>query len=390
MKRELARARKNVLKGHPHGMTNCPKRGKDAFKSTLSRPKSGLTLKKAQVTRRNGLRYVTDSMPGIRRKRVGRGFTYIGVNGQRIRDRERIKRIKALVIPPAWTDVWICPNTKGHIQVTARDSKSRKQYLYHPRYRAIQDETKFGQMLAFSEILPLIRKRVERDLSLSGLPREKMLATVVRLLEKTLIRVGNDESARERKSFGLTTLRNRHVEIAGSNLRFEFRGKSGVVHSVAISDLRVARIVRRCQTLPGEELLQYLDEEGRRQTVDSGDINAYLRKITGEDVSAKDFRTWAGTMLAATALRDLGPSKSQREAKSNIVRALDQVAKRLGNTRTVCRKYYVHPAVIDAYMKGMVLRGAPASTKHKRKRASTALRQEEKTVLEFLRKCPGC
>ncbi len=390
MKRELARARKSVLKRDPRGMTNCPKWGKDVSKPALSRPKSSLTLKKAQVTRRNGLRYVTDSKPGIRRKRVGRGFTYIGVDGQRIRDREEIKRIKALVIPPAWTDVWICPNTKGHIQVTARDGKSRKQYLYHPRYREIRDETKFGQMLAFSEILPLIRRRVERDLSFPGLPREKVLATVVLLLEKTLIRVGNDESARERKSFGLTTLRNRHVEIAGWNLRFEFRGKSGVMHSVAISDRRVARIVRRCQTLPGEELFQYLDEKGRRQTVDSGDINAYLRKITGEDVTAKDFRTWAGTVLAATALRDFGPSKSQREAKSNIVRAIDQVAKRLGNTRTVCRKYYVHPAVIEAYMKGIVLSAPPSQGKHKRICASTALRQEEKAVLEFLRNCPGC
>jgi DNA topoisomerase-1 len=243
-------------------------------------------------------------------------------------------------------------------------------------------------MLAFSETLPLIREQVERDLSLPGLPQEKVLAMVVRLLEKTLIRVGNEESARERNSFGLTTLRNRHVEIAGSNLRFEFRGKSGIMHSVAISDRRVARIVQRCQTLPGEELFQYLNEEGRRQTVDSGDINAYLRKITGEDITAKDFRTWAGTMLAATALRDLGPSKSKREAKSNIVCAIDQVAKRLGNTRTVCRKYYVHPAVIDAYLKGMVLRGLQPLAEHKRQHTSAALRQEEKAILEFLRKWP--
>jgi DNA topoisomerase-1 len=324
-------------------------------------------------------------MPGIRRKRMGRGFTYVGVDGQRIRDREEIKRIKALVIPPGWTDVWICRSPNGHIQATARDGKTRKQYRYHPLYREIRDETKFGQMLAFSEILPLIRKHVERDLSLRGLRREKVLATVVWLLEKTLIRVGNDESAREGSSFGLTTLRGRHVQIAGSNLRFEFRGKSGVMHSVAISDRRVARIVQRCQTLPGEELFKYLDEEGWRHTVDSGDINAYLRKITGKEITAKDFRTWAGTMLAATALRDLGPSKSKREAKSNIVRTIDQVAKRLGNTRAVCRKYYVHPAVIDAYMKGIVMPGAPTSPQHRRKRASAALRREEKAVLEFLR-----
>ncbi len=369
-------------------MTNCSECGKDVSKSAPSRPKCGHTLKKARVTGPSDLQYVTDSMPGIRRKRVGRGFTYIGVDGQRIRDREEIKRIKALVIPPAWTEVWICLNPNGHIQVTARDGKGRKQYLYHLRYRKIRDETKFGQMLAFSEILPLIRERVERDLSLPGLPQEKVLAMVVRLLEKTLIRVGNEESARERNSFGLTTLRNRHVEIAGSNLKFEFRGKSGVMHSVAISDRRVARIVQRCQTLPGEMLFQYLNEEGRRQTVDSGDINAYLRKITGEDITAKDFRTWAGTMLAATALRDLGPSKSKREAKSNIVCAIDQVAKRLGNTRTVCRKYYVHPAVIDAYLKGMVLRGLQPLAEHKRHHSSTALRQEEKAVLKYLRKWP--
>ena len=366
-------------------MTNCTKRGKNVSKSAVSRPKRGLASKKAPVTRPKGLRYVTDSMPGIRRKRMGRGFTYVGVDGQRIRDREEIKRIKALVIPPGWTDVWICRSPNGHMQATARDGKTRKQYLYHPRYREIRDETKFGQMLAFSEILPLIRKHVERDLSLPGLRREKVLATVVRLLEKTLIRVGNDESARDGSSFGLTTLRSRHVQIAGSNLRFEFRGKSGVMHSVAISDRRVARIVQRCQTLPGEELFKYLDEEGCRHTVDSGDINAYLRKITGKEITAKDFRTWAGTMLAATALRDLGPSKSKREAKSNIVRTIDQVAKRLGNTRAVCRKYYVHPAVIDAYMKGIVMPGAPTSPQRRRKRASAALRREEKAVLEFLR-----
>lgn len=333
-----------------------------------------------------GLRYVTDAMPGIRRKRVGRGFAYYDPEGQLIRNRDELKRIRALVIPPAWTEVWICPNPTGHIQVTARDAKGRKQYRYHPRYREVRDETKFGRMLEFSQIVPKIRDQVELDLAKPGLPREKVLATVVRLLEKTLIRVGNDEYAKENRSYGLTTMRRRHVAVSGHKLRFEFRGKSGVMHSVSITDRHIARIVQHCQELPGQELFQYLDEEGRRQAVDAGDINEYLGHIAGRDVTAKDFRTWAGTMLAAGALRDMGAATSEREAKANVVKAIDQVAHRLGNTRTVCRKYYVHPAVIEAYLRDRALPvpPQPQPPEQKRERPSAALRREEEAVLQFL------
>ncbi len=330
-----------------------------------------------------GLRHVTDSRPGIRRKRAGRGFSYVGLDGKPIRDRDEIRRIKALVIPPAWTDVWICPKPNGHMQATGRDAKGRKQYRYHPRYREVRDETKFDRMLAFSDVLPAIRVRVERDLLREGLPREKVLATVVRLLEKTLIRIGSDTYAKENRSFGLTTLRRRHVEVSGSKLTFEFRGKSGVEHSVAITDRRLASIVQHCQTLPGQELFQYLDDDGRRQDVDSGDINSYLREITGQDFTAKDFRTWAGTMYAATALRDMGPAETQREIQANIVRAVDLVAERLGNTREVCRKYYVHPRVIEAYHKGLVA-PKPAPHSQKRKPREGQLRRDEVAVLGLL------
>ena len=332
-----------------------------------------------------GLRYVTDSMPGIRRRKTENVFEFYGANGHRVTNEAKLKRIKSLVIPPAWTDVWICPYATGHLQVTARDAKGRKQYRYHPRFRAVRDETKFDRMLEFSHLLPVIRQRVEQDLGLRGLPRAKVLATVVRLLEKTLIRVGNQEYAKENQTFGLTTLRAKHVEINGHSLRFRFRGKSSKVHSVTITDRRLAHIVQRCQTLPGEELFQYEDDEGNFQAVDSGDINEYLREVAGREVTAKDFRTWAGTMLAAAALRDIGPATSQRQAKSNVVQAIDQVAGRLGNTRTVCRKYYVHPTVIKSYFKGRVLPPVEKPKKSKKKRRPTReLRREELAVLDFL------
>jgi DNA topoisomerase-1 len=330
-----------------------------------------------------GLWYVIDSTPGIRRKGAGRGYAYIGLDGKPIRDPEVRKRIKGLAIPPSWTDVWICARTDGHIQATGRDIKGRKQYRYHSRYRAVRDETKFDRMLLFSQLLPKIRNRVERDLSRSGLPRDKVLATVVRLLEKTLIRVGNDEYAKENRSFGLTTMRRRHVEVSGSKLRFEFRGKSGVQRTVAITDRRLADIVQHCQTLPGQELFKYLDDDGRRQDVDSGDINEYLREITGHEVTAKDFRTWAGTMYAATTLRDIGPANTQKEAKANVVRAVDKVSERLGNTRAVCRNYYVHPRIIEAYMNGSTVPLA-SETDPKRRRPKAALRSDELAVLQFL------
>jgi DNA topoisomerase-1 len=326
---------------------------------------------------------VTDSRPGIRRKRAGRGFSYLGLDGRPIRDRAEIRRIKSLVIPPAWTDVWICASPNGHIQATGRDAKGRKQYRYHPRYREIRDETKFDRMLAFSEVLPRIRERVERDLRREGLPRDKVLATVVRLLERTLIRVGSDVYAKENRSYGLTTLRRSHVDVKGAKLTFEFTGKSGVEHLVEITDRRLASIVQHCQTLPGQELFQYLDDDGNHQDVDSGDINRYLREITGQDFTAKDFRTWAGTMHAATALRDMGPGATERETRANIVRALDLVAERLGNSRDVCRTYYVHPRVIEQYQQGIVAATpAPHSTKRKPRKAQ--LRRDEIAVLELL------
>jgi len=330
-----------------------------------------------------GLWYVTDETPGIKRKRAGTGYSYVGLDGKPIHDKDVRKRIKGLAIPPSWTDVWICSRPDGHIQATGRDIKGRKQYRYHSRYRAIRDETKFDRMLPFSQLLPKIRGRVERDLARDGLPREKVLATVVRLLEKTLIRVGNDEYAKENRSFGLTTMRRRHVEVTGSKLRFEFRGKSGVQQTVAIMDRRIANIVQHCQTLPGQELFKYLDDNGKRQDVDSGDINEYLREITGHDVTAKDFRTWAGTMHAATTLRSMGTASNQKEARTNVVRAIDKVSERLGNTRAVCRKYYVHPKIIEAYLAGSTVPQAPEADP-KRRRDKAALRRDELAVLQFL------
>lgn len=334
-----------------------------------------------------GLWYVTDATPGIRRRRRGRGFVYLGPDGSPIRDAGELERIRKLVIPPAWSDVWICPNPAGHLQVTARDARGRKQYRYHPKYRAVRDETKFGRMISFSEILPAIRERVERDITLPELSRDKVFATVVWLLEKTLIRVGNDEYARDNKSFGLTTMRRRHVTISGARLRFQFRGKSGVLHTVAVTDRRIARIVQRCQELPGQELFQFLDENGARQTVDAGDINEYLRRITGRQITAKDFRTWAGTTLAATALREMGDFTSERQAKANIVAAIDQIAKRLGNTRTVCRKYYVHPAVLDAYLEHVTIPPLPPGWGERRVPGGgpAALRRDELAVVALLR-----
>jgi DNA topoisomerase-1 len=331
-----------------------------------------------------GLRYVSDTMPGIRRKRSGRGFTYLRPDGSAINNGNELARIKSLVIPPAWNEVWVCPNPQGHIQVTARDARGRKQYRYHPKYRAIRDETKFGRILEFSELLPALRDRVEEDLQLDGLPRDKVLASVVRLLEKTLIRVGNEEYARENKSYGLATMRRRHVEVSGHTLRFDFRGKSGLSHSVAVTDRRVARIVQHCQELPGQELFQYLDDDGKRQTIDAGDINDYLKRASGRDITAKDFRTWSGTMLAAFELRALGPATTEKEAKANVVLAVDKVARRLGNTRAVCRKYYIHPVVLESYLVGSIPPVPVLPPDQKRERPSGALRRDELAVLAFI------
>lgn len=299
-----------------------------------------------------GLQYVTDEDPGIRRERVGEKFRYIAPTGKPIRNAEEIRRIESLGIPPAWEDVWICSLPNGHLQATGRDAKGRKQYRYHVQWRQLRDETKFTRMIAFSEALPKIRERIEQDLALPGLPREKVIATVVQLMELTRIRVGNEEYAKTNKSFGLTTMRDRHVDVKGSTIRFKFRGKSGVEHDVEVSDRRLAKIVKRCQDIPGQELFQYLDEDGQRQSINSNDINSYLREISGQDFTAKDFRTWAGTVLAATELCQVEVGESTTATKKAIVQAIKSVAHHLGNRPATCRKYYVHPAVLDAYEAG--------------------------------------
>jgi DNA topoisomerase-1 len=299
-----------------------------------------------------GLRYVTDAVPGIRRRRAGKGFSYIGPDGERITDPDRLAWLKGLAIPPAWTDVWISPVRHGHLQATGRDARGRKQYRYHPRWRQVRDEAKYGRLIEFARALPRIRRRTDRDLRRRGFPREKVLALVVRLLEATLIRVGNDEYARENRSYGLSTMRDRHVEVRGPTMRFAFRGKGGKEHEIDVRDERLARIVRRLQELPGQTLFQYHDADATRQDITSEDVNAYLRDISGDDFTAKDFRTWAGTVAAAMALQEFSEIDDEAGRKRAIVRAIETVAEQLGNTPTVCRACYVHPDVLDAYLDG--------------------------------------
>ena len=330
------------------------------------------------------LRYVTDDRPGISRRRNGAAFQYIDPSGKVIRDPEELQRIKSLAIPPAWREVWICPIRNGHLQATGRDAKGRKQHRYHPRWREVRDENKYGRILAFAKALPLIRQRVDNDLRRPGLPRDKVLATVVRLLETSHIRVGNEEYARQNKSFGLATLRNRHVNVSGSTISFEFRGKSGVEHALDINDRRLAKIIKRCQDLPGYELFQYIDDDGERRTIDSTDVNEYIRQIAGEEFSTKDFRTWAGTVLAARALQEFQSAASDAESKRNIVQAIESVAKKLGNTKAVCRKCYIHPAVIQSYTDGTLL---PALRRRLKKEINDShdLEPEEAAVLRLLK-----
>ena len=309
-----------------------------------------------ESARAAGLRYVSDAGPGIRRRRAGEGFRYLRPDGRAVTDKATLGRIRSLVIPPAWAEVWICPADDGHLQATGVDARGRKQYRYHPRWREVRDETKYGRMVAFGRVLPRIRRRVSRDLARPGLPREKVLATVVRLLEKTFIRVGNEEYARENESFGLTTLRERQVKVSGSQLRFRFRGKSGVEHEVEVADPRVAAIVRRIQDLPGEELFQYVDSEGEVRAIGSSDVNAYLKEIAGDEFTSKDFRTWAGTLLCARLLRRLDLPPTETAGRREVARAIEAVSGELRNTRAVCRKCYIHPAVIESYMAGRIAR----------------------------------
>ena len=331
-----------------------------------------------------GLRYVSDDQPGYTRKRKGDGFEYFDTERKPIKDEQRILRINRLAIPPAYEDVWICPTPNGHIQATGRDDRGRKQYRYHERWREVRDENKYERMIVFGQALPRIRRRLTKDLALPGLSRNKVLATVVQLLERTFIRVGNEEYARENKSFGLTTMRNRHVDVDGSNVRFNFRGKSGVNREVDIDDRRVAKIVRKLQDLPGQELFQYLDKEGEKHGVTSEDVNNYLREITGQDFTAKDFRTWAGTVLAAMALQAQDAFANKTQAKKNVKDAISAVAKILGNTPAVCRKCYVHPAVLETYLDGDLIEGLKQKTEKTLSESLPDLRSDEAAVLSFL------
>lgn len=331
-----------------------------------------------------GLRYVSDTSPGIRRRRAGRGFTYIGVDAERIRDASQLERIRALAIPPAWTDVWICPTRRGHIQATGRDARNRKQYRYHPRWHAVRDEVKYGRMVAFAAALPSIRERTEADLRRQGLPREKVLATVVRLLEKTMIRVGNDEYARENESYGLTTMEDAHAQVSSRRIVFRYRGKSGKEHETTLDDPRLARIVGRCQELPGQRLLQYEEEDGTPREVDSADVNAYLQEISGAAFTAKDFRTWAGTVLACMALQEFEAFNSDTQARQNVVDAVKRVAERLGNTPAVCRSSYIHPVILDSYLDGSMLESLRQRAADEMADAGHELRPEEAAALGLL------
>ncbi len=302
-----------------------------------------------------GLRYVTDKMAGIRRIGTGRTFRYLDSNGRVVRDPSTLGRIRTLAIPPAWRDVWICTDPNGHLQAVGRDARGRKQYRYHPDWREIRDTTKFDRMATFGKMLPKIRARIRSDLRRQGLPKEKVLATIVRLLEATLIRVGNEEYSKHNNSFGLTTFRNHHVDVTSTKVNFYFRGKSGMKHAISIKDSNLAKIVRRVRDLPGYELFQYVDDEGNTRSIGSADVNEYLREISGEDFTAKDFRTWAGTALAVQALCACARFTSQKQAKKNIGEAIENVAKKLGNTVAVCRKCYIHPAVLEAYTEGKLV-----------------------------------
>ena len=331
-----------------------------------------------------GLRYVYDDQPGIARVRRGKSFRYVTSDGAAVKDAAALSRIKSLVIPPAWENVWICKDANGHLQCTGRDAKGRKQSRYHPKWRTVRDESKYERMLLFGDALPKIRKQVEEHLALRGLPREKVLAAIVRLLETTYIRVGNEEYARTNKSYGLTTMRNRHVKVRGSKIQFHFEGKSGMEHTIDLSDARLARIVKSCSDLPGYELFQYVGEDGLPHTVDASDVNAYIYEITGQHFTAKDFRTWAGTVLACMMLKGFEAFGTATEAKRNVVQAIKKVAAHLGNTPSVCRKAYVHPAVLECYLSGVLTPAEKACADAKVAAAVDALKDEETAMMKLL------
>lgn len=335
-----------------------------------------------QAAKEAGLQYVDDGHPGYTRRAKNGEFEYFDTQGKRIRDEQRLLRIKRLAIPPAWTDVWICPLANGHIQATGRDARRRKQYRYHERWRELRDENKFGRLADFARTLPKIRRRVAQNLRLPGLPRKKILAAVVQLLERTFIRIGNEEYARTNKSFGLTTMKDRHVKVQGPRLRFRFRGKSGRQHEVDLTDGRIAKIVSKCQDLPGQDLFQYVSDEGEVRDITSQDVNDYLREITNENFTAKDFRTWAGTVLTAIALNVQGGFETQKQAKANIKAAICAVAHFLGNTPAICRKCYVHPAIVETYLsRGQIAGLAEAIGTPE----NVNLRAVESAVVKFIR-----
>ncbi len=331
-----------------------------------------------------GLVYVSDEERGIRRERKGEGFAYYKPNGELLTDEATLERIRKLAIPPAYVDVWICPRANGHLQATGRDARGRKQYRYHPQFRELRESTKYEHMMEFARALPAIRAKLAAHMALRGLPREKVLATVVHLLETTLIRIGNDDYARENRSYGLTTLRNPHVKVEGAELRFQFKGKSGKTWRLQVKDRRIAKIVRACQELPGQRLFQYKDEDGEIREVSSADVNAYLKEITGTDITAKDYRTWAGTVLAALALQEFEAFDSQAAQKKNLKAAIERVAARLGNPPTICRKCYIHPEVLNAYTEGQLLLQVKKGAEEELREDLASLRPEEAAVLAML------
>lgn len=345
---------------------------------------SDARVEPAEAARQAKLRYVLDDRPGITRRKRGKSFQYLDPDGSPIRDPDELKRIASLAIPPAWTEVWICPNPNGHLQATGRDARNRKQYRYHPRWHEVRDESKFDRMLEFGRDLPAIRERVEQDLRRKTLCRERVLAAVVRLLETTFIRVGNDEYAKQNRSYGLTTMKDRHADVTSTTVHFRFRGKSGKKREVRLQDRRLARVVKQCRDIPGQELFQYYDGEGERRDVRSEDVNEYLREISGKDYTAKDFRTWAGTVLACLALQEAETFDNASQAKKNVTQAVKKAAERLGNTPAICRKSYIHPAIIETYMEGGLAEALKRRVDEEMDTSLADLEPEEAAVLALL------
>lgn len=335
------------------------------------------------------LRYVSDERPGITRRRAGRGFSYRDPDGETIRDGKVRARIEQLAIPPAWTDVWICPNPAGHIQATGRDDRGRKQYIYHERWREVRDAHKYDHLVDFAAVLPVIRERTDHDLRMRGLPREKVLAGVVRLLEATLIRVGNQEYARVNQSFGLTTLRAKHVDLEGNTISFQFSGKGGIEQDIDVTDQRLARLVKQCLEIPGYEVFRYLDDDGERHLVESDDVNAYLQEISGEELTAKDYRTWGGTLAGARELAGHPRPEDERAGAQTVNDVIKSVAEMLGNTPTICRKCYVHPAIIEAYHDGNLQRAFNGSGHQSASNSSYELAPDELATLKIIKARPA-